>query len=83
MTLFYLLFFCIYYKNAAIVEFLRNLISKIPLNAKINQLLELIDTHGIEKIRIVGEQVNTHVYHMVLYQAFDDNLRIVYYSILR
>lgn len=36
MTLFYLLFFCVYYKNKDIVEFIRNLISKVPPNPKIN-----------------------------------------------
>lgn len=31
----------------------------------------------------MGEQVNSHVYHMVFYQAMDDNLRIVYSSIFK
>jgi len=83
MTLFYLLFFCIYYKNEDLLNFLRNLIEKIEYNEKIHRLLRQIDQEGIEKIRTVGEQINQIVYHMVLYQAIDDNLRIVYSQILR
>ena len=29
------------------------------------------------------QQINTHVYHMVFYQAVDDDLRVVYSQILR
>ena len=83
MTLFYLLFFCIYYKNVDLIEYLRSLVSRIPPIDKINQLLELIDTNGIDRIRTVGEQVNQYVYHMVFYQAVDDDLKIVYSSILK
>ena len=39
--------------------------------------------YGIDRLRTVGEVINTHVYHMVFYQAIDDNLRIVYAQILR
>ena len=78
MALFYCLFFCIYFKNEDLVEFLRNLIHKIHTNEKIDRLLEYIDQDGIDKIRTVGEQINQVVYHMVFYQAIDDNLRIVY-----
>lgn len=48
-----------------------------------DQLLEYIDVNGIERIRTIGEQINTHVYHMVFYQAVDDDLRVVYAQILR
>ena len=78
MTLFYLLFFCIYFKNEELLGFLRNLIDKIEYNEKIHRLLKQIDQEGIDKIRTVGEQINQIVYHMVFYQAIDDNLRIVY-----
>jgi len=83
MALFYCLFFCVYFKNEALVEFLRNLIQKIERHEKIDKLLEMIDLEGIDKIRTVGEQINQVVYHMVFYQAVDDNLRIVYSQILR
>ena len=83
MALFYCLFFCIYFKNEELVEFLRNLIHKIHSHEKIDRLLEYIDKEGIEKIRTVGEQINQIVYHMVFYQSIDDNLRIVYSWILR
>lgn len=65
------------------MEFLRQLIHKIHSHEKIDKLLEYIDQEGIDKIRTVGEQINQIVYHMVFYQAIDDNLRIVYSSILR
>jgi len=78
MALFYCLFFCIYFKNEDLVEFLRELIHKIHSHEKIDRLLEYIDQDGIDKIRTVGEQINQVVYHMVFYQAIDDNLRIVY-----
>lgn len=78
MALFYCLFFCVYYKNQDLVEFLRNIIQKMKPMKKIDKLLEFIDVHGIDKIRLVGEQINSVVYHMVFYQAVDDGLRIVY-----
>ena len=78
MALFYCLFFCIYYRNEELVEFLRTLINKIFKHEKIDKLLEYIDVNGIERIRTVGEQINSIVYHMVFYQAVDDDLRIVY-----
>tara|TARA_B110000285_G_C15138483_1_gene628952 strand:- start:2187 stop:2795 length:609 start_codon:yes stop_codon:yes gene_type:complete len=78
MALFYCLFFCIYYRNEELVEFLRSLIQKIYRHDKIDKLLEYIDVNGIERIRTVGEQINSIVYHMIFYQAIDDDLRIVY-----
>lgn len=83
MALFYCLFFCIYYKNEELVEFLRSLIQKIYRHDKIDKLLEYIDVNGIERIRTVGEQINSIVYHMIFYQAIDDDLRIVYSQIFR
>ena len=67
MALFYCLFFTIYFKNEILVEFLRNLIHKTRANEKIDRLLEYIDTDGIDKIRLPGEQINQIVYHMVFY----------------
>ena len=83
MALFYCLFFCIYYNNEDLVEFLRNIIQKIPAVSKIDKLLEYIDVNSIDKIRTVGNQINSLVYHMVFYQSIDDDLRIVYSQILR
>jgi hypothetical protein len=86
MALFYCLYFCVYYNNPDLVEFLRALISKISSNAKLEKMekmLEHIDVNGIDRIRTIGEQINTHVYHMVFYQAVDDDLRVVYAQILR
>ena len=74
------MYFCIYYNNPDIVEFLRTLIQKMSAKRpeKIDKLLELIDIHGIERLRTIGEQINTFMYHMVFYQAIDDELRVVY-----
>ena len=36
MSLFYLVFFCIYYRNSMLLEFIRNLITKIPPHKKID-----------------------------------------------
>ena len=84
MALFYCLYFCIYYNNPDLVEFLRTLIQKMPNRPeKIDQLLEHIDVNGIERLRTIGEQINTFVYHMVFYQGVDDELRVVYSQILR
>ena len=58
MALFYCLFFCIYYKNQDLVEFLRSLINQIYANEKIDKLLEFIDVNGLDKLRTVGEQIN-------------------------
>ena len=83
MVFFYCLFFCIYFKNSALVDFFRNLIEKTRQNEKTDKLLEYIDSYGIDRLRTVGEQINSIVYHMVFYQAIDDDLRIVYSQILR
>lgn len=83
MTLFYLVFFCIYYSNKHLLDFVRKLIARSPPIKQIQKLLEYIDGNGIEKIRTVGQQINSIVYHMVFYQAVNDNLRIVYSQILR
>jgi len=85
LALFYCMYFCIYYKNPDIVEFLRTLVKKITtiVPDKITSMLEYIDVHGIDRLRKIGENINTHVYHIVFYQAVDDNLRVVYSQILR
>jgi hypothetical protein len=61
MAIFYCLYFCVYYNNKDIVEFLRSLIFKLNLpdsKDKIKSLLENIDNFGLERIRTVGENVN-------------------------
>ena len=56
MSLFYCLYFCVYYNNTQLVEFLRTLIQKIPKRyAKIDKMLEMIDTNGIVVLRTKGE----------------------------
>ena len=50
---------------------------------KIGQMLDYIDVNGLEKLRTTGEVINSHVYHMVFYQAVDDELRVVYSQILK
>lgn len=84
MALFYCLYFCVYFNNPDLVEFLRTLIKKMDSKPeRINQMLEHIDVNGIDRLRTTGEVINSHVYHMVFYQAVDDDLRIVYAQILR
>jgi len=83
IALFYCLFFCIYYKNEEIVEFLRDLIQKIHAHEKIDKLLEYIDVNGLDRLRTRGDQINQLVYHMVFYQAVDDDLKIVYSQIIK
>ena len=78
MAIFYCLFFCIYYNNPELVEFLRTLIYKMDENKKIDRLLEYIDVNGLDRLRTIGEAMNATVYHMIFYQAIDDDLRIVY-----
>lgn len=58
MSLFYLLFFCVYFKNDELLNFIRLLIERIPPNEKVEKFLELIDVHGIDKLRQTGEQMN-------------------------
>lgn len=86
MAIFYCLYFCIYYKNQPIVDFLRTLIQKVNVSAsnyKISGMLKYIDENGLTRLRGVGENINTMVYHLVFYQAMDDDLRICYSQILR
>jgi len=56
MALFYCLYFCIFYNNPQMVEFLRSLITKMNLgsNEAITKILENIDTHGIQRLRTRG-----------------------------
>jgi hypothetical protein len=84
MTLFFCLYFCIYFNNPDLVEFLRSLIHKMNIHDKrILRILELIDVNGILRLRKVGEAINQQLYHMVLYEAFDANLRVIYLQIFR
>ena len=43
----------------------------------------MIDENSIERLRTIGNPVNAHVYHLVFFQAIEDDLRIVYSQILR
>ena len=83
MSLFYILFFCIFYRNQEMILFIRQLIAKMKSNHKIDRLLELIDIHGLDRIRTVGEMINNIVYHMVFYEAINDKLKVVYTMIFR
>ena len=86
MALFYCLYFCIYYNNPELVKFLNILIKKMEDNnkpKKIDEILKYIQENSIERLRTVGDPLNAHIYHMVLFQAVDDDLRIVYTQILR
>jgi hypothetical protein len=59
MALFYCLYFCIYYNNPEVVEFLTFLISKMDNPPeKINQLLKQIVENGISRLRQIGEPLN-------------------------
>ena len=81
MALFYCLYFCIYYNNPELVKFLNILIKKMEDNnkpKKIDEILKYIQENSIERLRTVGDPLNAHIYHMVLFQAVDDDLRIVY-----
>jgi len=42
------------------------------------KILNDIDLNGLVRLRKSGEEINSHVYHMVYYQAVDDELRVVY-----
>ena len=86
--LFYCLFFCIYFNNPFLVEFLRTLIIQLNIedeetSEKYNLLLEYIDVNGLERVRTIGESINSKVYHIVFYQATYDRLRVVYSKILK
>lgn len=60
------------------VEFLRTLIQKIHSHDQIDKLLEYIDVNGIDRLRTRGDHLNQLVYHMVMYRAMDDDLKIIY-----
>lgn len=86
MALFYCLYFCVYYNNPVLVDFVRNIFIGLPQEDRLEQITDivaLVDDNKLEKLRTVGEQVNTLLYHMVLYQAVDDDLRVVYSQIIR
>mmetsp|Transcript_30406 Transcript_30406/g.46575 ORF Transcript_30406/g.46575 Transcript_30406/m.46575 type:complete len:238 (+) Transcript_30406:117-830(+) len=50
---------------------------------QIDLLLENIDVYGVQRLRRPNEMMCMHIYHMVMYQAFTDNLRIVYSEIMQ
>lgn len=84
IALYFCLYFCIFYNNPELVEFLRTLIKKMRIDHPgINRLLELIDVNGVQRLRTVGEQINAQVYHLVLYEAYNNRLRIIYTQITR
>lgn len=86
MAFFYCLYFCIYFKNETMVSFLNTLIKKSSLalsNPKIEVLIKHIEEYGLERLRTVGENINTYIYHLVFYQSMDDDLRICYSQIIR
>ena len=86
MALFYCLYFCIYYNNPELVEFLRILIDSMAGDnkpEKIDEIMKYISENSIDRLRTVGDPLNVHIYHMVFFQAVDDDLRIVYTQILR
>ena len=59
MALFFCLYFCIYYNNPQMVEFLKALIKKMRVNEPcIMYLLDMIDQNGVQRLRISGEQLN-------------------------
>ena len=88
MSIFYCLFFCIYFNNPFIIDFLRTLVHKMiksqhnRSNQKIDLILEYIDIHGLERLRTAGENLNTFVYHLVFYEAVNDELRVIYSKII-
>jgi len=70
MALFYCLYFCVYYNNPELVEFLKILIEKMGESnkpEKIDEILKLIVENSIERLRTVGDPLNVHVYHMVFF----------------
>ena len=61
------------------MDFLKTLIKKMNIqNSSIDKLLEYIEVNGIDRLRTIGEQINSFIYHMVMYQAFDEHLRVIY-----
>lgn len=50
---------------------------------KIDEIMKYISENSIDRLRTVGDPLNVHIYHMVFFQAVDDDLRIVYTQILR
>ena len=47
------------------------------------ELLKLIEENGIDRLRTVGEVINSHLYHKVFYYAMEDDLRVVYAQIIK
>ena len=87
-VLFFAAFFCVFYNNQFLLNFLKSLIERIRINRqatkqRLDAFLELVDHYGIEFTRKIGEQVNTRAYHSVLFTAFDQKLRVVYSKIIR
>jgi len=54
-----------------------------PSLHKIDTILEIIDLHGIERLRARDDKASTLLFHWVFYEAVDAQLRIIYSKILR
>lgn len=69
MALFYCLYFCIYYNNAELVDFLSTLVHGMgeESNGKIKEILQFMEENSLDRLRTVGDPLNTHVYHMVFF----------------
>ena len=49
---------------------------------KIDELMTLILLHGIDRLSNNSDTACQEFFHIVFYQAIDDNMRLVYYNIL-
>ena len=89
LSLFYLVFFCVFFKNMEIYRFLKMLIFKMgtirdkTASGQVNTIIDMIDQYGFEMLRQVGEKPNRILYHMAMYNAFDDDLRILYSPLIK
>jgi len=63
-AIFYFLYFCIYFNNTFIIDFLKTVIEKLgSLNREVQDektdyLLKMLDSHGLDRLRCQGDPVN-------------------------
>lgn len=90
-TLFYCLFFAIFFNNPDIVPFLSEIINYLKSRNKSqkedeqdlnNWLLGNINMYGIDLLRAQADKTSQIVYHRVFYKAIDDQIRVVYSMIM-
>ena len=78
----YCFFYCIYYNHRKLAMILTTLLSKLEMkDPELEYILDLLDQYGIDAIKSKAN-INCQIYHLVMYRAIEDQLRVIYKLII-